>query len=117
MADKTPQVWQDVLPVLRNFRDERDWVQFHTPKDLACAISVEAGELLNTFRWSGGDTSVEGREQAVKEELADVMIYCLYLVDAIDADPIELIANKISLNQEHYPVKKAQGNARKYTKL
>ncbi len=107
----------DQLAAVRAFRDERDWARFHTPKDLACAISVEAAELLDAFRWSGPDTGVDGREDAVREELADVLIYCLYLADAIGADPAALIAQKLAANEAHYPADKARGNARKYTEL
>lgn len=117
MANNAKCSWEKLSNALRAFRDERDWTQFHNPKDLACAISVEAGELLNVFRWSGEDTGIEGREEAVCEELADVMIYCFYLADAIGVDPIDIIAKKISINEEHYPADKAQGNARKYTEL
>lgn len=109
--------WDEVCKSLRAFRDNRNWTQFHNPKDLACAISVEAGELLDSFRWSGEDTGIEGREESVHEELADVMIYCFYLADAIGVDPLDIITKKITLNEEHYPTDKALGNARKYTEL
>lgn len=112
-----PTTLESQFAALRAFRDERDWARFHTPKDLACAISVEAGELLDTFRWSGSDTGVVGREEAVRDELADVLIYCLYLADAIDADLACLIAEKMAKNEGHYPQDKARGNARKYTEL
>ena len=117
MSNDLNSQWNVIRGALRTFRDERDWAQFHNPKDLACAISVEAGELLDAFRWSGEDTGIEGREETVCEELADVMIYCFYLADTIGVDPIDIIAKKISLNEEHYPADKAQGNARKYTEL
>ncbi len=107
----------DQVAALRAFRDERDWSRFHTPNDLACAISVEAAELLDAFRWSGPDTGVAGREDEVREELADVMIYCLYLADAIGEDPAALIADKLALNEGHYPADKSRGSAAKYTEL
>lgn len=112
-----PITLESQLAALRAFRDERDWARFHAPKDLACAISVEAGELLDTFRWSGSDTGVAGREEAVRDELADVLIYCLYLADALGADPASLIGDKLAKNEARYPAEKARGNARKYTEL
>ncbi|MEY8436812.1 nucleotide pyrophosphohydrolase [Atopobiaceae bacterium 24-176] len=117
MAEEVRTTLDDQVVAVRAFRDERDWARFHTPKDLACAISVEAAELLDAFRWSGSDTGVDGREDAVCEELADVLIYCLYLADAIGADPAALIAQKLAANEAHYPADKARGNARKYTEL
>lgn len=106
-----------LMDALRTFRDERDWAPFHRHKDLACAISVEAAELLDAFRWSGADTGVGGREQAVRQELADVMIYCLYLADAVGADPSALIAEKLAIDAARYPVAKARGTSAKYTEL
>lgn len=108
---------QETMTALRAFRDERSWAPFHTPKDLACAISVEAAELLETFRWSGSDTSVADHRAATEAELADVLIYCLYLADALGADPLELIRSKMAHNADHYPVEKARGTAAKYTEL
>lgn len=117
MGDGTIEGAAGVVAALRAFRDERDWSRFHTPKDLACAISVEAAELLDAFRWSGPDTGVAGREDKVREELADVMIYCLYLADAIGEDPAALIADKLALNEGRYPADKSRGSAAKYTEL
>ena len=109
--------WDEVSKSLRAFRDNRNWAQFHNPKDLACAISVEAGELLDNFRWSGEDTGIKGREESVHEELADVMIYCFYLADAIGVIPLDIITKKITLIVELYPSDNALGIARKYTEL
>ena len=108
---------QTIIDELIAFRDERDWLQFHNPKDLAVAISIEAAELLEVFRWSGEDMSAEGREKKVKEELADVLIYCLYLADVIGVNPLEAIEDKINVNSGKYPAEKSRGNARKYTEL
>lgn len=106
-----------IVDELIAFRDEREWSQFHNPKDLAVAISIESAELLEAFQWSGGDTSADGREDKIKEELADVLIYCFYLADAVGIDPLEAIEEKINVNHGKYPAEKSRGNARKYTEL
>ena len=106
-------VQRDVL----TFRDERDWTQFHTPKDLAMSVAIEAGELLECFQWTGEDTSAAGKERRVEEELADVLIYCIYLADSVDADVPQLIENKLESNKHKYPIAKAKGSSKKYTEL
>lgn len=110
----------DLQPVLDDiiaFREERDWEQFHTPKDLAISISLEAAELLEAFQWSGADTSGIGCEAKVREELADVLIYCMYLADAMGLDPIEIMREKLEVDRAKYPVEASRGLARKYTEL
>lgn len=109
--------FEDAQQLARHFRDEREWAQFHNPKDVAIALSIEASELLDTFRWSGDDTSANGHIDKTVEELADVAIYCLYLADALGVDLPEAICSKIKRNAAKYPVSKAKGNARKYTQL
>lgn len=99
------------------FRNARDWKQFHTPKDLALSISIEAGELLEVFQWSGVDTEVSEKKERVAEELADVAIYCIYLADAFGLDLADEIEKKIALNEQRYPSEKARGSAAKYTEL
>ena len=99
------------------FRDEREWAQFHNPKDLAASISIEASELLECFQWSGADTSADGREQRLREELADVLIYGIYMADAIGADIPRIIDEKLRLNAAKYPVDRARGTSAKYTEL
>lgn len=108
---------QPVIDELISFQEERDWRQFHNPKDLAVSISIEAAELLEVFQWSGTDTSCEDRVSKMREELADVLIYCIYLADAIGVNPLEIIEEKIKINREKYPADAARGNARKYTEL
>lgn len=108
---------QPVIDELISFQEERDWRQFHNPKDLAVSISIEAAELLEVFQWSGADTSCEDRVSKMREELADVLIYCIYLADAIGVNPLEIIEEKIKINREKYPADAARGNARKYTEL
>jgi NTP pyrophosphatase (non-canonical NTP hydrolase) len=109
--------YDDVAAQARAFRDERDWAQFHNPKDLALSISLEAAELLEVFQWSGTDLQVESKRAKAEEELADVLIYCLFMADALGVDPAEIMAKKLAKNAEHYPVSKARGTARKYDEL
>ena len=97
---------------LIEFQAERDWKKFHTPENLAKSISIEAAELLEHFQW--------GKEyylEEVSEELADVLIYCIYMVDALDLDIREIILNKMEKNAIKYPVDKSKGNAKKYTEF
>ena len=98
---------------IRKFRNDRDWNQFHTPANLSKAISIEAGELLENFLW---DDKNYNREH-VLEELADVMVYCLHMADALDVDIEGIINNKMDKNEKKYPVEKAKGNSKKYTEL
>lgn len=100
-----------------SFRDERDWAQFHNLKDLAASISIEAAELLEVFQWSGADLSVDKNSDMAKEELADVIIYCIYFADKLGVDIADIVGSKIDENAKKYPVDKARGNSRKYTEL
>ncbi len=102
---------------IASFRDERNWRQFHTPKDLAISISLEAAELLEVFQWSGEDLFVKSKREKIEEELADVMIYCYLMADAVGADIDEIISKKLKTNKEKYPIQKAYGKADKYTEL
>ena len=97
---------------LRTFSAERDWNQFHTPENLAKSISIEAGELLECFQW-GIDFDVE----ALKDEIGDVMCYCLMLTDALHLDPVEVLENKLKKTIDKYPVEKCKGRITKYDKL
>lgn len=99
------------------FRNERDWEQFHNPKDLAISISLEAAELLESFQWSGTDLSVPAKHEHMAEELADIVIYCTFLANALDIDLAETMSNKLDANARKYPVEKARGSAKKYTEL
>ena len=103
-----------LLQALKKFRDERDWEQFHNPKDLALAINVEAGELLELFLWK--PAGEENREK-VKEELADVFSFALLLADKYGFDIQAIVEEKIEANAAKYPVDKAKGTAKKYTEL
>lgn len=99
------------------FRDERDWKQFHNPKDLALSIALEAAELLEVYQWSGADLEVTAKRERAQEELADVAIYCIYMADALGIDLASAVSAKIDGNAAKYPRAKARGNARKYTEL
>ena len=97
---------------LIKFQTERDWKKFHTPENLAKSISIEAAELLEHFQW-GKDYDIDD----VAEELADVLIYSLYMAEALDLDVKEIILDKMDKNAIKYPVKKSRGNATKYTEF
>ena len=104
----------EVMKEIIAFRDERDWQQFHNSKDLAIAINSEAAELLNLFLWKNSeDVSVD----RLKEELADILIFCLYMADKHQLDVKQIILDKIQMNQEKYPANKSRGSATKYTDL
>ena len=106
--------WKDLQVKLIEFRNERDWAQFHNPKDLALALSIEAAELNEVFLWKNPE---EANIEKVKEELADVFAYALLLAEKYDLDVNEIVLNKIKKNGEKYPVDKAKGTATKYTDL
>ena len=105
---------------LAEFVNERDWDQFHNPKNLAMALAVEAGELLEHFQWLS-ETEAEAlsppQRQEVAMEMADVLMFLLRLADRLQVDLIESAGEKLKLNRQKYPVEKARGNARKYTEL
>lgn len=103
-----------IIKKLIEFRDARDWSQFHNSKDLAVALSIEASELLELFLWKGNEACDKER---LKEELADVMMYSLLLAEKNDLNVIEIMEAKIKKNNEKYPVDKAKGTAKKYTEL
>ena len=109
--------FEDAAKKALAFRDERDWAQFHNPKDLAISISLEASELLEVFQWSGSDLEVPNKANRIREELADVAIYCTYMADALGIDLAGAVSDKIDANGRKYPTDKAHGNARKYTEL
>lgn len=103
-----------ITKALIDFRDERDWEQFHNPKDLALALSIEAAELNEIFLWK---SSSEGDVERIKEELADVLAYSFMIAHRFNLDIKEIMMEKIKKNGEKYPVEKAKGNALKYNKL
>lgn len=103
---------------LRKFTAERDWEQFHSPKNLVMALSVEASELVECFQWLDEAQSKaldKDQKQAVQEEIADVMCYLARLADTLDIDILDAVSQKMIKNAQKYPVEKAKGSARKYT--
>ena len=99
------------------FRDDREWRQFHTPKDLAISLSLEAAELLELFQWSGTDLECRDKLGRIREELADVLSYCVLMADVCGLDLDEILNAKVDQNAAKYPVEKARGSAAKYTEL
>lgn len=108
---------QETINQVIKFRDERNWKQFHNPKDLAISISLEAAELLEIFQWSGSDTVCESKKEKIKEELADVLNYCILMADVCNLDMDEIIQEKVKRNSEKYPVEKAKDSAKKYNEF
>ena len=104
---------QETIDRIRKFSADRDWEQFHTPSNIAKSIVIEAAELLECFQW---DNEVYDL-QAVKEELADVLVYCQNMLDALKLDVDEIINQKMDQNERKYPVEKAKGKNTKYDKL
>jgi NTP pyrophosphatase (non-canonical NTP hydrolase) len=105
---------QQIIDELIKFRNERDWEQFHNPKDLALALNVEAGELLEIFLWKNPEDANIGN---IKEELADVFAFAFLLAEKYDLDVKQIVLDKIKKNGEKYPVEKAKGTAKKYDEL
>ena len=95
------------------FNKDRDWDQFHSPVNLAKSISIESGELLECFQWSNDRFELDN----VKEELADVMNYCLQMCNVLGLDPLEIVNAKMELSERKYPVEKSKGVSTKYNKL
>ena len=108
---------QETIDMVLKFRDDRNWRQFHNPKDLAISVSLEASELLEIFQWSGDDLVCENKREKIKEELADVLNYCILMADACGLDLDEIIQAKVKRNSEKYPLELAFGNKAKYTEL
>lgn len=108
---------EELIKEVLAFRDARNWKQFHNPKDLAISISLEAAELLELFQWSAEDTVVEEKRPDMKDELADVMMYCLLMADILHVDVEDIIREKMKKNEVKYEVSKAYGSKKKYNEL
>lgn len=121
-SDKTVSIARLKL-ILRQFRDKRNWAQFHDPKNLAEAITIEASELLELFLWKRPEEierlvkSDKPFKMEVENELADVFCFALNLANSLDLDVSTIVQRKINRNARHYPVRKARGTAAKYTQL
>lgn len=115
-----PDSLQDLARQLEAFAREREWQQFHSPKNLASALAVEAAELLEHFQWLTEAQSRElapERRAAVGAELADVLLYLVQLATALGIDPVAAARAKLDLNRQRYPVERARGNSRKHDEL
>ena len=104
---------QETIDRIRKFTADRDWEQYHTPANLAKSISIEAGELLECFQWSDSDYDLGH----VKEELADVLVYCRNLLDELRLDEDEIVNAKMAQNEAKYPAEMARGSSAKYDQL
>jgi len=112
----------DLVAAVRRFRDDRDWAQFHTPKNLAAATAIEAAELQERLLWKTDaevdeDLADAAKRTGVADEIADVVMFAMLLADRLGIDLAEAITAKLAANEAKYPVKLARGNARKYTDL
>ncbi len=105
---------QNIINSLIQFRNERDWEQFHNSKDLAIALNIESSELLELFLWK---TAEEANKDRIKEELADIFAYAFLLADKLELDVEKIVLEKIAKNSEKYPIDKAKGTAKKYNEL
>src|SRR5262249_19651619 len=109
---------EEIRAAIRKFRDERDWMQFHSPKNLAASIVIEAAELLEHFQWESLEDSEQKAKQqkeAIAEEIADVAIYLIELADNLAIDLPSTVRVKLAKNAEKYPVKQSRGSSKKYT--
>ena len=108
---------EKLLKEILKFRDDRNWSQFHNPKDLAISISIESSELLELFQWNNSKETVENNFQDLQDELADIMIYCTLMADKLDIDLNKAVEQKLEKNKEKYPVEKSYNSKEKYDKL
>jgi dCTP diphosphatase len=110
----------NLLARIRAFRDERDWAQFHNPKDMAAALAIEASELQEIFLWKTGvdiDATAKKKRTEIEDEVADIAVYLLEFADNQGIDIESAILAKLQKNAEKYPVEKAKGSSKKYTDL
>ena len=105
---------EEIIEELKKFRNERDWEQFHNPKDLALAISIESAELLELFLWKKAE---DANTVKIKEELADIFSFAFLLAEKYGFDVKQIVLDKIKLNREKYPIDKSKGTSKKYNEL
>lgn len=117
MSSNELVISRETAEKILRFRNERNWSQFHNPKDLTISISLEAAELLECFQWSGSDTEVESKYKEMKEELSDIFIYAVLLADRLKINLDEAIHEKIAQNAKKYPIEKSFGKSSKYTEI
>ncbi len=108
---------KEIINNILKFRDDRNWKQYHNPKDLAISISLEAAELLDNFQWTGWEEAVANKKDKLAEELADVLMYCILMADSLDLDIDTIIEDKLEQNKKKYPIDKAYGKKDKYNEL
>lgn len=108
---------EEVVAKVKEFRDERNWRQFHNPKDLALSLVLEASELLENFQWRTNEEAIAENVENIRDEMADVAIYLIALADLLDVDMQEAILNKLEKNAQKYPVEKSYGSLKKYSSL
>ena len=108
---------QELIDKIIKFRDDRNWSQYHTPKNLAISLSLEANELLELFQWVDSNEAIENSKAEIKDELADIIIYSILMADRMDLDIEEIVAKKLKKNNLKYPVNKSYGSNAKYTEL
>ncbi len=116
--DQTINSLESLRDRLREFAKERDWDQYHTPKNLSMALIAEAAELIEHFQWVAGDQShvlEEKTRTSVEEELADILIYLVRISDKLEIDLYDAVERKIAINEKKYPAEKVRGSAKKYT--
>lgn len=106
---------EDIVSKIEEFVEQRDWKQYHNPKDLAISISLEASELLELFQWKSSEESVKKYPEELKEELADILIYCIQFASIMGYDIEDIITSKLKSNAEKYPVELVKGKKEKYT--
>lgn len=107
----------ELLKIINQFRDERDWRQYHNEKDLAISISLEANELLEIFQWKSAEQARTTKQVELKEELADVFIYAFMMADNLGYDVEEIIREKLRKNAEKYPINISKGSNKKYNEF
>lgn len=115
--DFESSIFDPLMEEIVDFRDERDWEQFHNPKDLAISLSLEASELLENFQWKTSEQARDDKMDDITDELADVVIYALLLSNELEINLEQAIKEKIRKNRQKYPVNKSFGSSKKYTEL
>lgn len=108
---------QETVKRILKFRDDRDWSQFHNPKDLAISVALEASELLENFQWSGEETDIPEKRADIAGELADVLIYSILMSDCMGFDLDKIVNSEMEQNETKYAIEKAYGSKTKYTEL
>ena len=118
LPNSSPMELKDIAAKIREFRDERDWAQFHNPKDMAIAISIEASELLEHFLWKNPEeveNRIEAKRGEIESEIADIGIYLTELADNLGIDLLAAMEKKIAVNAAKYPAKQVKGSSKKYS--